>query len=99
MIEWQIILGEMTKTQFFCTYINKFLNRAIHYSANTNFERDRTQDVVFSRLGVFIHHNPETEAQRSFAQAALNYKTKRDHARNSFGPVHQGYFERKSLKS
>ena len=41
----------------------------------------------FQDLGVFVHHNPEAEAQRSIAQAALNYKTKRGHARNSFGPL------------
>ena len=31
----------------------------------------------FQDLGVFIHNNPETEAQMSSAQAALNYKTDR----------------------
>ena len=35
----------------------------------------------------------------SFAQAALNYKTEREHARNSFGPLPQGYCKRKPRKS
>ena len=30
--------------------------------------------------------NPEAEAQRSYAHAALNYKTEREHASNSFRP-------------
>ena len=29
----------------------------------------------FQDLGVFIHNYPETEAKRSYAHAALNYKT------------------------
>ena len=40
----------------------------------------------FQDLGVFRSHNPETEAQMSYALAALNYKIEREHAaRNSFG--------------
>ena len=31
----------------------------------------------FQDLGVFVHNNPETETQRSSAQAALNYNTDR----------------------
>ena len=36
----------------------------------------------FQDLGVFVDNNPETEAQMSYARAALNYKTEREHARN-----------------
>jgi len=35
----------------------------------------------FQDLGFFVHNNLETEAQRSFAQAALNHKTEREHVR------------------
>ena len=36
---------------------------------------------VFQDFGVFVHNNPQEKAQRSSAQAALNYKTiKREHA-------------------
>ena len=50
----------------------------------------------------FVHNNPEAEAQMSSAQAALNYKTEREHAqaaRNSIGLLSQGYCERKTPKS
>ena len=46
----------------------------------------------------YVHNNPEAEAQRSYAHAALNYKTKSEHARNSFRLLPQGYCERKTLK-
>ena len=46
-------------------------------------------------LWVFRSHNPEAKAQRSYAHAALNDKTDREYARNSFGPLPQGYCERK----
>ena len=36
-------------------------------------------NVVFSRFSCFfVHKNPETEAQRSFAQSALSYVTNRE---------------------
>jgi len=35
--------------------------------------------------GFSVHKNPEAEAQRSSVQAVLNYKTEREHERNSFG--------------
>jgi len=55
-------------------------------------------DVVFSRF--FVHNNPEAEAQRSlYAHAALNEKTEREYARNSFGLLPQGYCERTTPKS
>ena len=40
----------------------------------------------FKISGFFsVHKNPEAEAQRSSVQAVLNYKTEREHERNSFG--------------
>ena len=54
---------------------------------------------VFQDFGVFVHNNPQEKAQRSSAQAALNYKTERECARNSFGLLSQGYCERKTPKS
>ena len=33
----------------------------------------------------FVHNNPEAEAQRGPVQAALNYKTEREHTSNSLG--------------
>jgi len=54
----------------------------------------------FQDLGFFVCNNPEAEAQRSSAQAALNYKTtEREHvlpARNS-ELLPQGSCERKAL--
>ena len=50
-------------------------------------------------LGVFVHKNSEAEAQRSYAHAALNDKTERDYARNSFGHLIQSYFDCKTPKS
>ena len=47
---------------------------------------------------VFVNKKPEAEAQMSSAQAALNYKTEREHAHNSFGLLPQGYGERKTPK-
>ena len=38
------------------------------------------------------------EAQRSYAYSALNDKTEREHARNSFGLLPQGFCERKTHK-
>ena len=50
-----------------------------------------------------INNNPEAEAQRSFAQLALNYKTERvcslPTAHNSSGLLPQGYCDRVSSKS
>ena len=44
-----------------------------------------TLDVVFSKCKVFsfVHNTPEAEAQRSYAHAALNYKTDREQIYNS----------------
>ena len=53
----------------------------------------------FQDLGIFAYNNTNAEAQRSSAQAALNHKTEREHGRNSFGPLSQGYCERKTPKS
>ena len=53
----------------------------------------------FKYLEVFVYNNSEAEAQRSSAQAVLNYKTEINHARNYFGLLPQGYIERKTLKS
>ena len=39
----------------------------------------------FKDLGFFVQNNPEVEAQRSYAHAALNDKTEKEHARNAFG--------------
>ena len=52
------------------------------------------QDLRF----FFVHNNPLAEAQRSSEQAALNYNRERGHARNFFGPLAQGYYERKTPK-
>ena len=38
----------------------------------------------FQDLEVFVHNDPEAEAQKSYAYAALNDKTDREHTRNSF---------------
>ena len=54
---------------------------------------DRTLDVVFSRFRGFSF----TITQRSYVKAALNYKTEREHARNSSGPMSQDYCKRKPL--
>ena len=32
----------------------------------------------FQDLGAFVHNNPEAKAKRSYAHAALNYKTNRE---------------------
>ena len=54
----------------------------------------------FQDLRVFCsQYNPAAEAQWSSAQAALNYKTDKEHPRNSFGPLPQGYCKLKTLKS
>ena len=47
----------------------------------------------------FVHNNPEAEAQRGPVQAALNYKTEREHTRNSFGLQSLDYCARKTPKS
>ena len=44
----------------------------------------------------FVHYNPEEEAQRSYAHAALNDKTEKELARNSFGLLPQGYCDPKN---
>ena len=36
----------------------------------------------FKDLGVFVLNNPEVVAQRSYAHAAFNVKTEKEHARN-----------------
>ena len=51
----------------------------------------------FQDLGVFVHNNPGSEAQRSYAHSALNQKTEKDHARNSSGFMPQDYYEQKTL--
>ena len=56
---------------------------------------DTGKDVVFSRF--FVCNNPEAEAKRCYAHAALNYKTEREHTRHSFGFLPQGYSIRKPL--
>ena len=61
--------------------------------------RYNTRCRLFKIWGFFVHNKPEAEAQRSSAQAASNYKTEREHARNSFGSLPQGYYERKNSKS
>ena len=55
--------------------------------------------LSFQDLEYFIHNNPEAEAQRSYAHAALNDKTEGEYARNSFRFLPQGYCERKTPKS
>ena len=49
----------------------------------------------------FFHNNLEAEAQCSFAHASLSlsYKTDRENARSSFGPLPQGCCEWKPPKS
>ena len=39
------------------------------------------------------------EAQMSYAHVALNDETEKQYARNSFGPLFQGYWKRKTPKS
>ena len=48
---------------------------------------------------VCSQYNPAAEAQWSSAQATLNYKTDKEHPRNSVGPLPQGYCKLKTLKS
>ena len=50
-------------------------------------------------LGFFVHNNPESDTQRSSAQAALNYKTEKEHVpeRNSFELLRQSYCKPKPL--
>ena len=67
-----------------------------------NNNRYYTRCCLFKIQGFFVYNNPEAETQWSSAQAALNNKTKREHAlpaRNSFGLLSQGYCERKTPKS
>ena len=45
----------------------------IHRLSNNN--RYNTRFRLFKIQGFFVHNNPEAEAQRSSAQADLNYKT------------------------
>jgi len=49
--------------------------------------------------GVFLSQIPEAEAQKSYAHATLNYKTKRQHARNSFGRLPLSYCDKTKGKS
>ena len=66
------------------------------------YNRKDTRCRIFKVQGFFIYNNPKAEAQRSSAQAELNYKTERKHAlpaRNSFGLLPQGYLKRKKPKS
>ena len=53
--------------------------------------------LAFQDYRIFGHNNSEAEAKRSYTQAALSYKTKREHARNSSGPMSQAYCKRKPL--
>ena len=55
----------------------------------------------FQGLGFFDHNNPETEAQRSYAQHALPLSCHLTlQTRNSFGSLPQGgYCKRKTPKS
>ena len=46
---------------------------------------------LFKIWGFLVHNNLVSEAQRSYALASLNYRTKRDHACNYFGLLLQGY--------
>ena len=50
-------------------------------------------------MGFSVQNNPEAEAQKSYAHAALNGKTERKHTQNFFGLQPQGYCERKTPKS
>ena len=51
----------------------------------------------FKDLGVFLHINPETEAQRSYAHALFLSCNSTLHARNSFGLLSPCYCEQKPL--
>ena len=53
----------------------------------------------FKDLGVLHSQFSVADAQRSYAYAALNCKTEREHACNSFGVLSQGYCKRKTPKS
>ena len=53
--------------------------------------RQNNKCRLFKIWGFLVHNNLESEAQRSYALASLNYKTKRDHACNYFGLLLQGY--------
>ena len=55
--------------------------------------------MSFQDFGYFIHKNPEAEAQRSYAHDVLNEKTEREHARNKFELLPQGYCEQINPKS
>ena len=59
--------------------------------------RSKNPSLKYQRF--FVHNNPEAEAQWSYAQAALNVKTEREHVRNSFGLPPQGYCKQKTPKS
>ena len=50
----------------------------------------------FYDLGVFVHNNPEVDAQRSYAHAVLNDKIEKELTSNFFGILPQGYCERKT---
>ena len=54
---------------------NKLISFCSESQINNN--TDRTLGVVFSRFRCFfVHNNSEAEAKRSYAHAALNFKTK-----------------------
>ena len=59
---------------------------------------DKTLDIAFFKFKSFSFTiTLKTEAQRNYAQAALNYETQLEHPRNSFGLLPQGYCELKPL--
>ena len=58
-----------------------------------NNTEKNTRCRLFKIQGFLFHNNPEAEAQRRYVHAALNYKTGREHARNFFGLLPQGYCE------
>ena len=54
--------------------------------------------MSFQDLRVFVHKNPEAEAQRSYADALTFFCNLTLPARNSRGFLLQGYCERKTPK-
>ena len=72
---WSALIVEIKEVTTLSALIVKILNDHMECTRCLSFKiRD------FS----FIIYNPEVEAQRSFAQAALNYKTEKKHARDPF---------------
>ena len=52
---------------------------SVHRLINNN--RYNTLCRIFNIQEFFVHNNPETEAQRSYAHAALNDEIERENAR------------------